>query len=69
VTDNRSTRGILGPTSNARAPGTTLVGETSMRFGHPCSLEIQSLVVYESTASRDSIRQRALRSCGADFNR
>jgi hypothetical protein len=38
-----------------------------MRVGHPGSLERQSLVVYESTASRDSTKQRALHSYRADF--
>ena len=38
-----------------------------MRVGHPCSLERQSFVVYEPTASRDSTKQRAPRSCRADF--
>jgi len=38
-----------------------------MRVGHPGSLERQSLVVYESTASLDSTKQRALHSCRANF--
>ena len=38
-----------------------------MRVGHPCSLERQSFVVHESTASRDSTKQRALHSGRADF--
>jgi hypothetical protein len=38
-----------------------------MLVGHPGSLERQSLVVYESTASRASTTQRALHTCRADF--
>ena len=38
-----------------------------MRFSHPGSLERQSFVLFESTASRDSTKQRALHSGRAAF--